>query len=117
MVNDIKKNKNIDNSEEKKEKSQKNKMNVNNIIISDFDLTTSTSTILLDNSEDYNKLIDGNVIIHENNNKPKNGKQPKVHFSNEEMFENIKEDDAYYNSFKDYKEDSDDDCDYEFTKN
>ena len=117
MVNDIKKNKNIDNSEEKKEKSQKNKMNVNNIIISDFDLTTSTSTILLDNSEDYNKLIDGNVNIYENNNKPKNGKLPKVHFSNEEMFENIKEDDAYYNSFKDYKEDSDDDYDYEFTKN
>ena len=34
------------------------------------------------------------------------------------MFEIIKEDDAYFNVFKDYREDnnSDDDYDYEFSK-
>ena len=120
MVND---NKKIDNFEEKKEKSQKNKIYSNNIVISDLDLTAATCTIFIDNNEnneEYNKLMDGNFNIYENenNNKIKNGKQSKVHFSNEEMFENIREDDVYYNAFKDYREDddSDDDYDYEFSK-
>ena len=52
--------------------------------------------------------MDGTFNIEDENdniNKAKKGKQSKVHFSTEELFENIKEDDAYYNAFKDYRED------------
>ena len=111
MVSENKKDKSEDFIEEKKETKKKSKKNImfsNNIIINDLDLTTSTSTINIDNSEEYNKLMDGTFNIEDENdniNKVKKGKQSKVHFSTEELFENIKEDDAYYNAFKDYRED------------
>ena len=114
MVNANKKHKNKEINEGKKEnKKSKNIMYSNNIIISDFNLTTSTSTMPIDNNEEYNKLMDGTFNIEEendiNNSKVKNGKQTKVHFSKEEIFENIKEDDLYYKEFKDYREDDDSD--------
>ena len=111
MVSENKKDKSEDFIEEKKETKKKSKKNImfsNNIVINDLDLTTSTSIINIDNSEEYNKLMDGTFNIEDENdniNKAKKGKLSKVHFSTEELFENIKEDDAYYNAFKDYRED------------
>ena len=121
ITDEKKSNKNI-NKIEKKEVKEKPKSNIiysNNIVVSDFDLTASTSTIQIDNIdniEEYNKLMDGNLDIenYNGNTKSKNTKKNnKVHFASEEMFENIKEDDTFYNIFKDYREDdgSDDDND------
>ena len=110
MVTDIqKKNKlNLEENNDINEKPKKSNIYSNNIVVSDFDITNSTSEIQIDNSEEYNKLMDGNVNIEiETENLNKNEK--KVHFSNEELFENVKEDDACYNIFKEYREDFDSD--------
>ena len=92
---------------EKKSKS-KNKDNIlfsNNIITSDFDLTTSMSTTNVDKSEE--KLL--NLRDRNSNAESENTRKTKVRFSNEELFENIREDDENYYKFKEYKED---DLDY-----
>ena len=120
IVNDSKKNKAAEKVKEKKEiqeKSNKAVMYSNNIVVSDLTLTTANSSMLVDNNEEYNKLMDGNIHIeYEINND--NGKKPKAPLNAEDMFESINIDDAYYNYFKDYREDdgSDDDNDYEYSK-
>ena len=112
MVTDSKKKNKTDFGEikEAKEKPKKNIMYSNSIVVSDFELNNPPNAFLIDNSVEYNKDIDGNLNIeedNENNNKGKNGKQSKVHFSSEEMFENIKEDDSCYDIFNDYREEDD----------
>ena len=94
-----------------KEKSKNNIMDMNSLMISDLDVTSATNSLQVDNSEEYNNLMDGNInidkeIINEKHKK-KSGKQVKVHFSVDDMFENIKEDDTLYNIFKDYREEVD----------
>ena len=94
-----------------KEKSKNNIMDMNSLMISDLDVTSATNSLQVDNSEEYNNLMDGNInidkeIINEKHKK-KSGKQVKVHFSVDDMFENIKEDDTFYNIFKDYREEVD----------
>ena len=87
---------------EKKSKS-KNKDNIlfsNNIITSDFDLTTSMSTTNVDKSEE--KIL--NLRERSSNAESENNRKTKVRFSNEESFENIREDDENYYKFKEYKE-------------
>ena len=113
MVTDSKKKNKTDFEEikEAKEKPKKSIMYSNSITVTDYELNNSSNAFLIDNSVEYNKDIDGNLNIeedNENNNKGKNGKQSKVHFSSEEMFENIKEDDSCYDIFKDYREEDDD---------
>jgi hypothetical protein len=118
------KNKNqIDNEEIKENKKVKDhgtpkKSNLisSNIIATDLDLISTTSTQM----DDYNKLMNGNFNIDEetqNLKKNKDEKQNRVKFASEELFECIKEDDACYNIFNDYREDDDSDEDeYGFTK-
>ena len=118
------KNKNqIDNEEIKENKKEKDhgtpkKSNLisSNIIAIDLDLISTTSTQM----DDYNKLMNGNFNIDEetqNFKKNKDEKQNRVKFASEELFECIKEDDACYNIFNDYREDDDSDEDeYGFTK-
>ena len=118
------KNKNqIDNEEIKENKKEKDhgtpkKSNLisSNIIATDLDLISTTSTQM----DDYNKLMNGNFNIDEetqNLKKNKDEKQNRVKFASEELFECIKEDDACYNIFNDYREDDDSDEDeYGFTK-
>ena len=118
------KNKNqIDNEEIKENKKEKDhgtpkKSNLisSNIIATDLDLISTTSTQM----DDYNKLMNGNFNIDEetqNFKKNKDEKQNRVKFASEELFECIKEDDACYNIFNDYREDEDsDEDDYGFTK-
>ena len=82
----------------------KNKDNIffsNNLITSDFDLTTSTSTNHLDKSEENNDKIKEINIIPEIDF----GRKAIIRYSNNELFENIREDDENYYKFKDYKED------------
>ena len=74
-----------------------------NIITSDFEITTSTSTNNLDKSEEINikekemKNIDENEINRNTN----------ARLSNEDLFEHIREDDENYQLFQEYKEDND----------
>jgi hypothetical protein len=115
-INIKQKNNNIDLSNEMfsgklKEKSKNNIMDMNSLIISDLDATSATNSLQVDNTEEYNNLMDGNInidkeIINEKHTK-KSGKQAKVHFSVDDMFENIKEDDTFYNIFKEYREEVD----------
>ena len=117
-ITETKKNNKNENYVEKKEIKEKQKSNIihsNNLTISDLDLATSSNTIEIDNIEEYNKLMDGNVDIedyNENIKKSKNNKKKnKVHFTTEDMFEYIKEDDTNYNIFKEYREDDNSDDD------
>ena len=117
-ITETKKNNKNENYVEKKEIKEKQKSNIihsNNLTISDLDLATSSNTIEIDNIEEYNKLMDGNVDIedyNENIKKSKNNKKKnKVHFTTEDMFEFIKEDDTNYNIFKEYREDDNSDDD------
>ena len=73
----------------------------NPLITSDFDLTTSASTAHLDKSEEVNNKMKETYNIYEN----EINRKTKARFSNEELFEYIKEDDDNYYKFKDYKED------------
>ena len=106
--------------EEKKsgEKIKKSNLNLNNIITSEIDLSTlnnSISNSLIENAEEYNNLMNGNIKIEENirkRNKENNKNNIKVHFSNGELFEMMKEDDENYNILEDYKEDDGSDSDY-----
>ena len=122
LINDSKKNKVIEKDEEKKEIGEKPKKSImfsNSIVISDMTLTTANSSTSLENNEEYNKLMDGNINIeYEINNDKNNEKKPKANLTADEMFESINVDDAYYNYFKDYREDddSDDDNDFGYSK-
>ena len=109
----------IDNEEIKeKEKKAPRKSNLisSNIIVTDLDLNSTTSTQM----DEYNKLMNGNFNIDEETQhlkKNQNEKHNRVKFANEELFECIKEDDACYNIFNEYREDEDSDEDeYGFTK-
>ena len=64
-------------------------------------MTTSTSTNHLDKSEENNDKIKEINIIPEIDF----GRKTIVRYSNNELFENIREDDENYYKFKDYKED------------
>jgi hypothetical protein len=95
-----------------KEKKKKSNLSLNNINSVEFDLSNlnnSISTIM--ENEEYNKLWDGNIKIDENinannnKNKENNKNSSKVHFSNEELFETMKDDDINYHIIYDYKED------------
>jgi hypothetical protein len=102
--------------EKEKEAAKKSNLISSNIIVSDFDLISSTSTQV----EDYNKLMKGNFNIDEEIQglkKNQGEKKNRVKFASEELFECIKEDDPCYNIFNDYREDEDSDEDeYGFTK-
>ena len=108
------------NYEEKKsgEKIKKSNLNLNNIVTSEFDLSTLNNSInnsIIENTEEYNNLMSGNIKIEENikkRNKENNKNNNKVHFSNGELFEMMKEDDENYNILDDYKEDDGSDSDY-----
>ena len=84
----------------KKDKN-KNKDNIffsNNVITSDFDLTTSFSSNHFDKNEEINNKINNNPELEI-------GRKTKISLSNEELFENIREDDENYYKFKEYIED------------
>jgi hypothetical protein len=123
IVSETKNKNQIDNEEIKEKKREKEKeaakksnLISSNIIVSDFDLISSTSTQV----EDYNKLMKGNFNIDEEIQglkKNQGEKKNRVKFASEELFECIKEDDPCYNIFNDYREDEDSDEDeYGFTK-
>jgi hypothetical protein len=119
MVTEPKIKNQIDNEEIKeKEKKAPRKSNLisSNIIVTDLDLNSTTSTQM----DEYNKLMNGNFNIDEETQhlkKNQNEKHNRVKFANEELFECIKEDDACYNIFNEYREDEDSDEDeYGFTK-
>ena len=77
----------------------------NNLIISDFDLASSTSTGFLDKNEEIsNKMKEAysnyeNEIIN---------RKTKVIIPNDELFENIREDDENYYKFREYRDDDGD---------
>ena len=84
----------------KKDKN-KNKDNIffsNNLMTSDFDLTTSFSSNHFDKNDEINNKINTNPELEI-------GRKTKISLSNEELFENIKEDDENYYKFKEYIED------------
>ena len=61
--------------------------------------------------------MNGNIKIEENikkKNRENNKNNIKVHFSNGELFEMMKEDDENYNILEDYKEDDGTDSDYDY---
>ena len=127
MVTEPKNKNQIDNEEFKENKKEKEKekehdapkksiLISSNIIATDLDLMSSTSTQI----DEYNKLMNGSFNIDEetqNLKRNQNEKQNRVKFASEELFECIKEDDACYNIFNDYREDEDSDEDeYGFKK-
>ena len=125
MVTEPKNKNQIDNEEFKENKKEKEKEHdapkksiliSSNIIATDLDLMSSTSTQI----DEYNKLMNGSFNIDEetqNLKRNQNEKQNRVKFASEELFECIKEDDACYNIFNDYREDEDSDEDeYGFKK-
>ena len=84
----------------KKDKN-KNKDNIffsNNLMTSDFDLTTSFSSNHFDKNDEINNKINTNPELEI-------GRKTKISLSNEELFENIKEDDENYYKFKEYIKD------------
>ena len=94
------------NDENKKEKMGKSNLSFYNLITAEFDLNNSISTAIIENNEEYNDLMDGNINCDEyiNNKKDKDNKNHKVHFQNDQLFEMMKKDDADYNILADYKE-------------
>ena len=104
--------------EEKKSNSKKKKSNLNffNVQSGEIDLSNinnSISTTILESNEEYNNLWDGNIKLDEieniniNNKDNKENKKNslKIHCSNKDLFETIKDEDINYNIFYDYKED------------
>ena len=69
---------------------------------SDFDLTTSTSTVHLDKNDEINNKIKEAYNAYENEII---SRKTKVRLSNDELFDKIREDDENYYKFKEYKED------------
>ena len=74
----------------------------NNLLTSDFDLTTSTSTAHLDKNDEINNKIKEAYNAYENEII---SRKTKVRLSNDELFDKIREDDENYYKFKEYKED------------
>ena len=74
----------------------------NNLMTSDFDLTTSTSAGNLDKSDEINNKIKEAYNNYENEII---NRKTRVILPNDELFENIREDDENYYKFKEYKED------------
>ena len=56
--------------------------------------------------------MSGNIKIEEKNINKTNKNSSKVHFSNSNLFELMKDDDINYNILDDYKEDDGSDSDY-----
>ena len=77
----------------------------NNLITSEFDLTTSTSTAHLDKNEEISNKLKEVYNAYENEII---SRKTKVGLSNGELFDNIREDDENYYKFKEYKEDDSD---------
>ena len=93
----------------KKKLENKNKLKnkdsiffANNLLTSDFDLTTSTSTVHLDKNDEINNKIKEAYNAYENEII---SRKTKVRLSNDELFDKIREDDENYCKFKEYKED------------
>ena len=111
-------NNNRNNLEEKKSKEKKDKkpnLNLSNTFSAEFDLsnlTNNLSTTIIENNEEYNNLMDGNIKIEEKNINKTNKNSAKVHFSNSNLFELMKDDDINYNILDDYKEEDGTDSDY-----
>ena len=85
------------------------------MVSAEFDLNSfnnSISTTVIENNEEYNNLMDGNLKIDENITNKNNKNSTKVHFSNANLFELMKDEDVNYNILDDYKEDDDSDSDY-----
>ena len=109
---------NKNNLEEKKNKlikAKKSNLNLSSLVSAEFDLNSfnnSISTTVIENNEEYNNLMDGNLKIDENITNKNNKNSTKVHFSNANLFELMKDEDVNYNILDDYKEDDDSDSDY-----
>ena len=102
-----------DDTDEKKEtKTQKNKSNSSNIVNLDFDVSNSISTAIIENEEEYNDLMDGNINCDDyvNSNKNKNVSQAPIKAEN--LFEMMAKEDVNYNILADYKEVDGNDSDY-----
>ena len=106
-------NKDYDNKEKKNSSKKKKSNNLYNMNSVEIDLSSlnSISTTIIESNEEYNNLWDGNLKIDETiNNNNKSNKENKinsikVHYSNEELFETIKDEDINYNILNEYKED------------
>ena len=94
------------NDENKKEKIGKSNLSFYNLITAEFDLNNSINTAIIENNEEYNDLMDGNINCDEyiNNKKDKGNKNHKVHFQNDQLFEMMKDDDVDYNILEQYQE-------------
>jgi hypothetical protein len=102
-----------DDTDEKKDiKSKKNKSNNSNIVNFDFDVSNSISTAIIENEDEYNDLMDGNINCDDyvNSNKNKNVGQDPIKIEN--LFEMMEKEDVNYNILADYKEVDGNDSDY-----
>ena len=85
----------------------------NNIFYPEIDLSTLNNSInnaIIENAEEYNNLMDGNINIDDESLRNKNNN--KNNSEVEQLFEMMKEDDINYHNLDDYKEDDGSDSDY-----